>query len=150
MAKKGSHVFSGAKGRNLPVFRNEAEVANALEEADLNQAQVLARGKTEFAMEVLGDVAEDYKAAPSARVSAAREILHQGYGRPEARDPSKTQNEGGIHIQVINFTMEGEQRDEVVVQPPPQGKPQKGGLVVDTDGFSAEQDAEVLLGVHEF
>jgi len=50
--------------------------------ATLNRASSYARGHTDRALNTLVNIMENEEAPPSARVTAAKEILDRGWGKP--------------------------------------------------------------------
>ena len=112
MGQKGSHVASGAKGAAavLPYSvlepLSEAELMAQVEEVALFPAQERAREIAPSMIDVLEEVAEQSKSDP-ARVAAAKEVLHQAHGRPEARDPKRAGLDRGLVILVVNFSLDG-------------------------------------------
>lgn len=137
MGHKGSYAFSGAQGQtgDLPMLREPAQVMAAMEEAELNDAQELAREYTGDAIEALVEVATERESTPAARVSAAREILNQGWNSPAKRVVEANVNEGGIHLHLVQYNL--------VASPEP--KIEAEG-VVDAD-YEVEAPMEVPDGV---
>ncbi len=107
MGHKSGHEFSGAKGltADLPMLREPSEVMAAMEEAELNDAQELAREYTGDAINALVEVATERESTPAARVSAAREILAQGWNSPAKRPPESNVAEGGIHLHLVQYVL---------------------------------------------
>ncbi len=107
MGHKSGHEFSGAVGQtgDLPVLREPAAVMAAMEEAELNDAQDLAREYTGDAIEALVEVATEKTSTPAARVSAAREILNQGWNSPAKRIVEANVSEGGIHLHLVQYNL---------------------------------------------
>jgi len=114
MGHKGGQAFSGAKGPGTQLdlakaLRQPDEVlVRDMEQAALNQAQKRAQEVAPKMIGHLEDVAEFATDHPGARVSAAKAILDQAHGRPEARDPNKGYGaDMGLIIQIVQFNIEG-------------------------------------------
>lgn len=86
-----------------------------LEQAERNGASDKAMPHVDLAITTLAKVMRGKKVSPSAKVSAAREVLAQAYGKP-TQQVVHSGDGGGFHVQIIHFSTG--QREEHVIDVP--------------------------------
>jgi len=64
----------------------------------------LARGYTDASIRVLGGYVVGEQTEPNIRISAARELLDRGWGKPN--QPSETKLEGKVEIVLRDIALE--------------------------------------------
>ncbi len=150
MGHKGSQAFNGAKGPGTQLDlakalrQPDAVLVEDMEQAALNKAQKKAQSIAPDMIDQLEEVARTADDHPGARVSAAKAILDQAHGRPEARDPNKGYGaDMGLVIQIVQFNIEGKPmlpQDAPLAALPESVKPHHGDLVVEVPDAEDDED----------
>jgi len=146
MGNKGSQKFSGAKGAGpeLDFSRlsgviatlDDQALAEKMEDEGLLEIQERAREISPDALRWLEDVGADRESSPSARVSAAREVLHQAVGRPATQRVSQEDQGSQITVNIQEYRVEGPPVvEEKTIEVEPVEKNQAGELVLEVDEF---------------
>jgi len=95
------------------------EIIGALEQNELNRAQILARKQVKSAVDTLAEIMQDGEASAAPRVSAARELLDRGYGKSSANRVA-TQGAGGGTVKIVVLQLsDGTQRDAQTIDVTP-------------------------------
>lgn len=76
------------------------------------ELRALARERTATAIEVLAKIMENAKSPPAARVSACRELLDRGYGRPESALNAKIETQAAPELDFSRLTPEEREKLE--------------------------------------
>jgi len=109
MGHKSGAVFAGAKGvatldtDAAIALATDAQLENQLEDAGVSRAKKKAQKAAPSMVKQLIGIAKDGKAPEGARVSAAREVLHQAEGRPATQREGAAQ--GNLTVVLANFTI---------------------------------------------
>jgi len=113
--------------RQVEIAERES-FGSLMESAAENSARTQAQQYVDLAVKTLARVMRSTKTSPSAKVSAAREMLAQAYGKP-TQQVIHSGDGGGFNVQIIQFSTG--QREEHVIDVPVDACPQEERLVSD-------------------
>ena len=128
MGQRGVAAFTGARSvgtldtDTALALATDDELAEEVESAGVSAAKEKAQVAAPDMVDQLVGIAKHKLHQPSARVSAAREVLHQAEGRPATQKDNQVQ--GNLTVVLANFTVEGRTTEAIRIprRPPPRAR----------------------------